>query len=47
MPRHRWENNITMDLQEIAWRGMECIGMDQDVDSWLDILSVVMNLWFQ
>jgi len=21
-PRHRWEDNIKMDLQEVGWRGM-------------------------
>jgi len=44
MPRHRWENNITM---KVAWRDMEYIDLAQDVDGWLDILSVVMNLWVQ
>jgi hypothetical protein len=24
-PRHRWENNIKMDLLEIAWGGMDWI----------------------
>jgi hypothetical protein len=22
-PRHRWENNIKMDLREIRWGGMD------------------------
>jgi hypothetical protein len=22
-PRHRWEDNIKMDLREIEWRGVE------------------------
>jgi hypothetical protein len=22
-PKHRWEDNITMDLKEIGWVGME------------------------
>ena len=22
-PRHRWENNIKMDLQDMGWGGME------------------------
>jgi hypothetical protein len=22
-PRHRWEDNITTELQEVGWRGME------------------------
>jgi hypothetical protein len=24
-PRHRWENNITMDHQEVGWGGMDWI----------------------
>jgi hypothetical protein len=22
-PRHRWEDNIKMDLQEVGWEGMD------------------------
>jgi hypothetical protein len=32
-PRHRWEDNIKMDLQEVGWGGMDCIDMAQDGDS--------------
>jgi hypothetical protein len=24
-PRHRWEDNIKMDLMEVRWRGMDWI----------------------
>jgi hypothetical protein len=24
-PRHRWEDNIKMDLQEVGWGGMDWI----------------------
>jgi hypothetical protein len=24
-PRHRWENNIKMDLQEMGWEGVDWI----------------------
>jgi hypothetical protein len=26
-PRHRWEGNIMMDLQEVGWGGMDWIGL--------------------
>ena len=32
-PRHRWEDNIKMDLQEVGCRGMDWIELAQDRDS--------------
>ena len=32
--RHRWEDNIKMDLQEVEFEGMYWIDVDQDRDSW-------------
>jgi hypothetical protein len=29
-PRRRWEDNITMDLREIEWGGMDWIDLSQD-----------------
>jgi hypothetical protein len=31
-PRCRWEDNITMDLMEIGWEGMDWIHLAQDRD---------------
>jgi hypothetical protein len=31
-PRHRWENNIKMDLRETGWGGMEWIYLVLDRD---------------
>ena len=31
-PRHRWEDNIKMDLQEVGCGGMDCIELAQDMD---------------
>jgi hypothetical protein len=31
-PRHRWEDNIRMDLTEIGWGGMDWIDLAQDRD---------------
>jgi hypothetical protein len=29
-PRHRWEDNIRMDLREIGWKGMDWMHLVQD-----------------
>jgi hypothetical protein len=44
-PRHRWEDNIKIDLQEVGWAGMNWIDMAQDRDRWRAVVSAVMNLW--
>jgi hypothetical protein len=44
-PRHSWEDNIKMDLQEVGWGGMDWIDMAQDRDRWRALVSAVMNLW--
>jgi hypothetical protein len=30
--RHRWEDNIKMDLRGIGWGGMDWTDLDQDRD---------------
>jgi hypothetical protein len=42
-PRHRWLDNIKMDLQEVGCRGMDWIGLAQDRDRWWAFVNVVMN----
>jgi len=42
-PRHRWEDNIKMDLQEVGCGGMDFIGLAQDGDWWPALLNA-MNL---
>jgi hypothetical protein len=44
-PRHRWVNNIKMDLREIGWEGVDWIELDQDTDQWRALVNTVMNLW--
>ena len=43
-PRHRWVDNIRMDLQELGCGYLDCIGLAQDRDRWWMLASVVMNL---
>ena len=43
-PRHRWVDNIRMDLQEVGCGYMDWIGLAQDRDSWRRLVSAVMNL---
>jgi hypothetical protein len=43
-PRHRWKDNINMDLQEVGCGGMEWIDLAQDSDRWRALVKAVMNL---
>ena len=43
-PRHRWVDNIRMDLQEVGCGYVDWIGLAQDRDRWRTLVSVVMNL---
>jgi len=43
-PRRRWVDNIRMDLQEVGCGYMEWIGLAQDRNRWLTLVSAVMNL---
>jgi len=36
--RHRWEDNIKMDLQEVGCGGMDCINLVQVRDRWQHLL---------
>jgi hypothetical protein len=42
-PRHRWEINIEMYLQEIFWDGVYGINLAEDRDNWRAVLSIVKN----
>jgi len=43
--RHRWEDNVKMDLQELGWGGMDWIGLAQDRDRWWALVNAIMDLW--
>jgi hypothetical protein len=43
-PRHRWVDNIKMDLREVEWDGMDWSDLAQDRDHWRALVNTVMNL---
>jgi hypothetical protein len=45
--RHRCEDSIQMDLQEMGWDGgcIDWLDLSQDRDWWQAFVNVVMNLW--
>jgi len=42
-PRHRWEDTIKTDLQEMGCGGMDWINVAQDRDRWRALVNVVMD----
>jgi len=42
-PRHKWDDNIKMDLQEVGCGGMDWIDVAQDRDRWRALVNAVMN----
>jgi hypothetical protein len=45
-PRHRWVDNIKMDLRDIGWGGMDWIDLAPSRDKWRALVNTVMNLGF-
>ena len=43
-PRHRWVDNIRMDLQEVGCGYVDWTGPAQDRDRWRTLVSAVINL---
>ena len=43
-PRHRWEDNIKTDLQEVEGACRDWMELAQDRDRWRALVSTVMNL---
>jgi hypothetical protein len=44
LPRHRWEDNIKMDLQGVGCGGMDWLELAQDRDGWREFVTAVMNV---
>jgi hypothetical protein len=43
-PRHRWVDNIRLDLGEVGWGDMDWIGLAQDRNRWRALVKSVLNL---
>jgi hypothetical protein len=43
--RGRLVDNIKMDLAEIGWGGVDCIGLVQDRNRWRALVNAILNLW--
>ena len=43
-PRHRWEDNVKMDLQEVGCGGLDWIDVTQYTDRWWVLVTTVLNL---
>ena len=43
-PRHTWEDDINMDLQEVGCGAMDGIDVAQDRDTWRALVIAVMYL---
>ena len=43
-PRHKWEDNIKIDFQEVGWVGVDWIDVAQDKDRCRAVVIAVMNL---
>jgi hypothetical protein len=44
-PRHRWIDNVKMDLLEIVLSVVDWIGLAQHRYRWRALANAVMNLW--
>jgi hypothetical protein len=44
-PRHRWIDNIKMDLREMVCGGMGWIDVAQDREQWRALMNTVMTFW--
>jgi hypothetical protein len=42
--RHRWEDNIKLDLREIGWQIVDWMNLLLDKDQWQGLVNIVMNL---
>jgi len=43
-PRHRWKDNIKMDLQKVGCEDVDWIELAEDRDRWRALVNAVMHL---
>jgi hypothetical protein len=43
-PRHRWVDNIRIDLEEVGWGDVDWIGLAQNRNRWRALVNSVLNL---
>jgi hypothetical protein len=43
-PRRRWVDNIRMDIGEVGWGDVDCIGLAKDRNRWRAVVNSVLNL---
>jgi hypothetical protein len=43
-PRHRWEDNIKMDIREMEFGDVDWIHLAQDRDRWRAVANTLINL---
>jgi hypothetical protein len=43
-PRHRWEDNVKMDVQGMGCAGMDWLSVGHDKYRWRALVNAVMNL---
>jgi hypothetical protein len=44
-PRHRWKDNIKMDLKGKGYEGVDYIHVAQDQVQWWALARMAMNFW--
>jgi hypothetical protein len=42
--RHKWEDNVRIDLREIGWKVVDWIHLAHDRNQWQALANMVMNL---
>jgi hypothetical protein len=43
-PRHRWVDNIRMDLGVVGWGDVDWIGLAKEMKRWRALVNSVLNL---
>jgi hypothetical protein len=43
-PRHRWLDNIRMDLVEVGWGDVDWTSLVHDREGWRTLVNLVLNL---